>query len=184
MKTLIINGSPRKNGDTAALVAALKKNLTGSIVEISAYYDDVSPCMDCRECWRQKGCVIQDDMEKIFADDYKVVVVASPIYCSGFPGPLVNLASRFQAHYAAKRFLKDEIVYKKKAAGLILVGGGDGKPTHAISMAKWVFKHLNAELADENTVLSLNTDTLPAEHDADALRQINDLVLRLSMSNI
>jgi len=175
MKTLIINGSPRKNGDTAFLVSALKQRINGIIIEVSAYYDNINPCIDCRKCWQQKGCAIQDEMNKIYADDFDTVVIASPIYCSSFPGPLVSLASRFQAHYAAKHFLKNEIACNKKCAALILVGGGDGKPTHAINLARWIFKNINAELNDENILFSLNTNHLPAKDDANALQQINDM---------
>jgi len=56
MKTLIINGSPRKKGDTASLINILKQELTGDIVEISAYRNNIKPCNDCRSCWKVKGC--------------------------------------------------------------------------------------------------------------------------------
>lgn len=62
MKTLIINGSPRKSGDTSELITRLKKQINGEIVEISAYYSKISPCIDCRLCWKKKGCAIKDDM--------------------------------------------------------------------------------------------------------------------------
>ena len=175
MKMLIINGSPRKGGDTASLIDVLKHSLKGSISEISAYYSNISPCVDCRACWQQKGCVIQDDVAEIYSDDFDVVVIASPIYVSGLPGPLVSLASRFQAHYAAKRFLKNEISTKKKTAALLLVGGGDGTPTHAINLAKWMFKYMNADLNDESIVLLLNTDEVPAANDAEALYKIEQI---------
>jgi multimeric flavodoxin WrbA len=58
MKTLIINGSPRRNGDTSGLIEKLKKQLSGEIDEVSAYYDKIAPCVDCRQCWKKKGCAI------------------------------------------------------------------------------------------------------------------------------
>ena len=65
MKTLIINGSPRKNGDTVALIEALTQRLSGEIRVISCH-DDISPCIDCRFCWKQEGCAVQDDMQEIY----------------------------------------------------------------------------------------------------------------------
>ena len=46
MKTLIINGSPRPNGNTAALLRELKAQLEGEVLEISAFYDHIAPCLD------------------------------------------------------------------------------------------------------------------------------------------
>ena len=51
MKTLIFNGSPRKNGGTATLIHEFKKNLPGEINVVSAYQTNISPCVDCRYCW-------------------------------------------------------------------------------------------------------------------------------------
>ena len=180
MKTLIINGSPRRNGDTVFLLSELKKNINHDIVEISAYYDNIKPCVDCRVCVEKKGCVIEDDMQLIYADDFDNVVIASPIYMSNLTPPLVGLASRFQAHYCAKRFLKDAFCLKEKKAALILVGGGDGAPTEAIRLSKWVFKELNACGAEENKVLSLRTDSIPARQDADAIAKVKDIALYLN----
>lgn len=63
MKTLIINGSPRKNGDTAFLLSKLKEYIKHEIVEVRAYYDNIAPCIDCRACTKEKGCKINDGMK-------------------------------------------------------------------------------------------------------------------------
>ena len=183
MKTLIINGSPRKNGDTVALLSEFKKQIHGEVSEISAYYDKIQPCKDCRLCQKQKGCAIKDDMSKIYADDFDIVVIASPLYMSNLTGPLMSLASRFQAYYAAKHFLKDEITVRKKTAVLILVGGGDGGPEPAITLSKWMFKNMNANFSDENVVLSLHTDNLPAKDDLSAISRIDEIALQLNQIN-
>lgn len=176
MKTLIINGSPRKNGDTYVLLSELKRHLKGKIIEISAYYDNIKPCVDCRQCWVKKGCVIKDDMAKIYDDDFDIIIIASPIYMSGLTGPLVSLASRFQSYYAAKRFLGDEMDIKDKDAVLIIVGGGDGNPDKAIELAKWMFKEMKAQFDSKNIIASLHTDELPAEEDTEALAKVKEVV--------
>lgn len=172
MKTLIINGSPRKNGDTAFLLSRLKKSINHETDEISAYNDKISSCIDCRACQKKKGCTINDKMQLIYDDDFDNVVIASPLYMSNLTPPLMGIASRFQAYYCAKRFLKDEFILKKKKAALILVGGGDGGPKEAIRLSDWIFKNLHAFGYKEHTVLSLRTDYIPASQDEDAIKRV------------
>ncbi|MBQ8884412.1 MAG: flavodoxin family protein, partial [Oscillospiraceae bacterium] len=59
-KTLIFNGSPRSNGDTASLLKILTKNLDGEFKIVNCYKDKISPCVDCRKCREIDGCVIKD----------------------------------------------------------------------------------------------------------------------------
>lgn len=175
MKTLIINGSPRENGDTARLIRELKTYLHGEVRELSAYYGGISPCIDCRACRRVKGCVISDGMQAVYADDFDNVVIASPVYMSGLPGPMVSLASRFQAYYSAKRFLRDKITLKAKRAALILVGGGDGSPEEAKRLAGWMFKEMNACFDEQHSAMSLHTDCVPADKNEKALADVRKI---------
>ena len=48
MKTLIFNGSPRKNGETAYMIRTLQENLGGDFKVVNAYRADIRPCIDCR----------------------------------------------------------------------------------------------------------------------------------------
>lgn len=48
MKTLIFNGSPRKNGETAYMIRTLQENLGGDFKVVNAYGADIRPCIDCR----------------------------------------------------------------------------------------------------------------------------------------
>ena len=181
MKTLIINGSPRKNGDTAALISELRKYLDGEIVEVSAYRDKISPCIDCRWCFKIRGCVIRDDMDIVYADDYTNLVIASPIYTSLLSGPVVSLASRFQCYYGAKRFQNKPIERRPKLGAVILVGGGDGSHVPALNFAKVMLRYMNASFDEENFALSHNTDNIPAADDANALEKIREIAARLNM---
>ncbi len=183
MKTLIINASPRKDGHTASLVALLKARLQGETVEISAFRDNISPCIDCRSCWTNKGCAIRDDMDKIYADDFDAVVLATPVHMSNVPGPLISLASRFQAYYAARRFLNDPFAVRKKTGVLLMVGGGDGGIEEAVRSAKIILRILKADLPDENAVFSLNTDVLAAKDDEAAVKKINEIANRINAAH-
>lgn len=175
MKTLIINGSPRKNGDTAYLLSKLKEDINHETIEIFAYYDDIKPCIDCRACKNKKGCVINDKMKLIYDGNFDNVIIASPLYISNLTPPLMGIASRFQAFYCAKRFLKDEFVMKEKKAALILVGGGDGGPERAIGLSQWIFKKLNAMDFENHMAFSLKTDDIPAMEDKKAIKRVKEI---------
>ncbi|MCL2080881.1 MAG: flavodoxin family protein [Oscillospiraceae bacterium] len=177
MKTLIINGSPRKNGDTAFLISKLKEFIEHETIEISAYYDNINPCIDCRACKVKKGCAINDKMKLVYDGDFDNVVIASPLYMSNLTSPLIGIASRFQAFYCAKRFLKDEFILREKKAALILVGGGDGGPERAIGLSQWIFKKLNARGFENHMVFSLKTDDIPAMKDKEAIKRVQEIAL-------
>ncbi len=176
MKTLIIHGSPRKNGDSSSLAGVLKNHLSGEIVELSAYRDNISPCIDCRYCAKHGVCRIQDDMQVIYGDDFDRVVIASPVYMGSLPGPMVSLGSRFQANFAAKYFLKKSIVIREKPAALILTGGGKGKADEAIRLGTQLLRRMGG--FDIQIITSLDTDEVPAIDDAEAVEKLRELAER------
>lgn len=181
MKTLIINGSPIKNGNTSFLVNELKRNLKGEIAEISAYCDGIAPCIACDYCRQNSQCSIHDKMDVIYADDFDNVVIASPVHMSNLTAPLVSISSRLQVYYNSKRFLNNKINPRKKDGILILTGGGDGRADCAIAAAEVMFKLLNAAHPAQNNVFSLNTDKLPASEDVEAINKIKEIGERINV---
>lgn len=174
-KTLIINGSPRSDGDTAALIKELKKHLRGEIIELSAFRSNIAPCVDCRGCWETAKCVVKDDMSIIYNDDFDNVVLASPVYFMSLPGPVLSLLSRFQPQHAAEYFLNMPLKLRPKKSGLILTAGGKGNEAGAHHHIRVLFKMLNAAGYEEHSVKSLKTDTLPASQDTAALESTKAL---------
>ena len=181
MKTLIINASPRKNGNTAFLINELKRGLKGDITEISAYYDGIAPCIACDYCRENAQCSIHDKMDVIYADDFDNVVIASPVHMSNLSGPLVSIAGRLQAYYNLKRFFKNKRNIRKKEGILILTGGGDGSADCAVMSAEVMFKLLNAAHPEQNNIFSLNTDKLPASEDTEAIKKIKEIAVKLNI---
>ena len=176
LKTLIINGSPRKNGDTVSLINKLTEQLTGDYKIFDAYYSDISPCIDCRYCWENAGCSINDEMSKIY--DYIVdcdnVVLASPIYFSQPTGKLLNICSRFQTYFASKHFRNQVPLIKSKKGAVILVGGGDGNPQKAYETLCGVLNHINTTEIYE-LVGSFNTNEIPAIEDDNVITEIKNM---------
>mgnify|MGYP001624099009 CR=1 FL=1 len=176
MKTLILNGSPHKNGDTAYMVSKIKEKLDGEFEEIYLYDENIKPCIDCRYCWKQEGCSIKDGMEKIYKDNYDVLILASPVYMYNMTPPMFNMVTRLNWIWSNQYFLNKEIVFKKKRGILVLAGGGSGEPRHALDMAKLVFKFLNADFdMEKDYIYSLHTNEIPAKED----KQIEEMIKKL-----
>ena len=99
MKVLVLNGSPRPNGDTAFVLEALKSRFPhGTEFEtLNAYDSDIQPCNDCRYCRENEGCSIRDRMDNLWKDDYDILVLASPLYMSFVTPPLFSIISRLNA---------------------------------------------------------------------------------------
>lgn len=181
MKTLIINASPRKNGNTSFFIEELKRGLKGDITEISAYYDGIAPCIACDYCRENAQCSIHDKMDVIYADDFDIIVIGSPVHMSNLSGPLISIAGRLQVYYNSKRFLNNKINPRKKEGILILTGGGDGSADCAVAAAEVMFKLLNAAHLEQNNVFSLNTDKLPAYQDAEAIKKIKEIAEKINV---
>lgn len=150
MKTLIFNGSPKKNGDTEALINEMMKYLNGE-VKILSFHDNISPCIDCRHCWSSPGCSINDKMGEIYPylEECDNIIVASPIWFSELSGILLNMASRLQTYFAAGYFRKEEMKLKKKNSVLILAGAQKGTETKARSTAHTFLKYIAALLSSQ-----------------------------------
>lgn len=174
-KTLILNGSPRVNGNTAVLIAELKKHLKGEVIELSAFRSDIAPCVDCRGCWTTAKCVVKDEMQVIYDDDFDNVVIASPVYFSTLPGQMLSLISRLQPWHAATFFIKKPLELRPKKSAAILTAGGKGNQDNAQHHMSACFKMLNAQGFREHIVCSPKTDTYPASEDKNALADVAKL---------
>ncbi|MGN1217280.1 MAG: flavodoxin family protein [Phocaeicola sp.] len=163
MKTLIINGSPRDKGDTSSLVKIVTDNLIGEHRVLNSYRCNVSACLDCRFCWDNAGCTINDEMQEIY--DYIQVcdniLIASPIYFSELTGKLLDVGSRLQTYFCARFFRKENPIMKPKKGAVILVGGGDGHMDKPYTTACTLLHHMNCYDIHE-AVCCHNTNIRPA----------------------
>ena len=177
MKTLIFNGSPRKNGDTAGLLKLFTDRLSGEYKIVDAYRCNISPCLDCRYCQKRSGCAVKDEMQEVYEylKDCDNVLIASPVYFSELTGKMLDVGSRLQMYYCGKRFRKEEGGLKPKKGAVLLVGGGDGKPEKAYETAKTLLKLMNCKEIHE-LICSHNTDTVPAIEDAHAVAGVERMV--------
>jgi len=177
MKTLIFNGSPRKDGDTVSLINKVIENLNGEYKIINAYDCRIRPCIDCRYCWENAGCCINDEMQEVYdyIQECDNVLMASPIYFSELTGALLNVGSRLQTYFCARFFRKEKPIGKSKKGAVIIVGGGDGNVEKAYDTACCLLHHMNAyDILP--AVISYNTNERPAAEDKAAFAGVNEIV--------
>jgi multimeric flavodoxin WrbA len=84
-KIIILVGSPRREGNSAALAEAIADGAAGAEVEMVYLHGmKIAPCNACEACHRPeaKGCIINDDMDQLYPklEAADAIVFASPIY--------------------------------------------------------------------------------------------------------
>jgi multimeric flavodoxin WrbA len=132
MKIVTILGSPRKRGNTAAVLQAFEELVAPehAVERINITDYRVEGCRGCDVCQDrldEPGCLQKDDavrlLERILAAD--AVVYACPVYCWSFPAQLKALMDR---HYCLVKWQAGEVVaalMKGKRAALLVTCGGD-----------------------------------------------------------
>ena len=169
---LIFNGSTKIYGDTVSLIDEFASRLKGEIKSIS-FQNNISPCVDCRYCWKNIGCAIKDEMQDIY-EHIKTcdnIVIASPIWFSSISGPLLNLASRVQSLFAAGYFQKKQILLKEKKGVIIIVGAQPETIDIPTQTVLAIMRYLNVHRPSVQKIYSVDTNNLPACEDKAALEQ-------------
>ena len=147
MKILILNGSPRPNGNTAAMVRAYAEGASeaGHTVHIvNVCQKKIAGCLACEYCHTKGGgsihrpggkCIQQDDMQEVYPllEEAEMIVLASPIYYHSFSGQLQCAINRIYALDKPKKLRK---------AALILSSGSDLVYSGAIFEYQNSFLHL------------------------------------------
>ena len=102
MKILVLNGSPRPNGNTAGMIKTLKQAAEDKghkVLVFNVCGMNIKGCLACEYC-HGKGhgqCVQKDDMQTIYKElnDTEMLVLAAPIYYHGISGQLKCVIDRF-----------------------------------------------------------------------------------------
>ena len=99
MNVLMINGSPRKDGNTTIAVNEMVKVFESENVEVEVVQVgtmDIRGCIACGSCHKTGKCVFDDIVNtihsKLAAADG--VVIASPVYYASANGSLISLLDR------------------------------------------------------------------------------------------
>lgn len=100
MKVLMINGSPRANGNTSIALKEMEKVFLKNGIETETVQvggKDIRGCMGCGFCFKNGKCAIDDIVNNSLAekfDECDGLVVGSPVYYAAANGTLVSLLDR------------------------------------------------------------------------------------------
>ena len=102
MKVLLINGSPRKEGNTATALAEVEKQLTKEGIESEIVWIGNKPIRGCAACGQctAKGlgrCVFDDDICNKISEKFaeaNALIVGSPVYYGQPNGALLSVIQR------------------------------------------------------------------------------------------
>lgn len=129
MKVIGINGSPRKDGNTAILIQTVFSELNRQGIDtemISLSGQNIRGCTACRACMKLKNkqCIMTDDffnvcLGKMIAADG--IILGSPVYSAGVTSQIKAVIDRASIVLAANRGL---LKYKVGAAVIAARRGG------------------------------------------------------------
>lgn len=114
---LILSGSPRKNGNSEALVQRFAAGAAeaGHTVEIIRLQEKkIGYCVNCDSCRRNHSdCVICDDAQEIVqkALDCDVIVLATPVYFYNVTAQMKTMIDRFYAREHEFWSLPEKVCY-------------------------------------------------------------------------
>lgn len=99
MKVLIINGSPKNDGNTAIAIGEMVKKFEEEGIETEIMHiggKDIRGCMACQKCFKDGKCVFDDVVneaaEKLAKADG--LVLASPVYYASANGTIISFLDR------------------------------------------------------------------------------------------
>ncbi len=103
-KIVILNGSPRKTGNTSALIKAFTEGAESAGNTVTTFFLDGMNIHGCKGCFGGHSsqacpCVQKDDMDKIYpaVKESDVVVLATPLYYWNMSGQIRTAIDRLFA---------------------------------------------------------------------------------------
>jgi multimeric flavodoxin WrbA len=150
-----ISSSPREGGNSDLLLDELLRGAEegGCTVEkIRLAEKKIIPCTQCDHCQQDGSCVLEDDMDEIYAriENSDWLVLASPIYFMAHCAQAKLVIDRCQVFWARKYILKKPVVpgvHGPRRGVFVSVGATHGSKVFAgvkVTM-KWFFDSLDME---------------------------------------
>lgn len=152
---LIIQGSPRPDGNSSILAgwakeAALECGRTVSVIFPDAL--EIHPCIGCYQCYNTGTCTFDDDMTGVLnaIRDAECIVLCTPVYTTTVPAGLKALIDRCQAFHADLALFSGRTGSKTRGC-LLAVAGRKGREnfTGTQEVARAFFGNLKISLSGE-----------------------------------
>jgi multimeric flavodoxin WrbA len=99
LKVLMLNGSPRKDGNTAIALKEMEKIFQAEGIDVETVQvgnQAVRGCISCYSCKKNGKCIFDDQVNQVASkfQDADGLVVASPVYYGSANGTLVSFLDR------------------------------------------------------------------------------------------
>lgn len=157
-KIVILNGSPRRNGNTSALVKAFTEGAESAGNTVTEFFLDSMDIHGCKGCFgghssQECPCVQKDDMAQIYpaVKDCDVIVLATPLYYWNMSGQIRMAIDRL---FALEEGDGNLLRGHGRASALLMAAEGKGFEDvlsyydHLMEHLKW--KNLGHVLAGGN----------------------------------
>lgn len=181
-RALIINGSPRKHGNTAWVSDRVfemfqNKGIETTMVSAAQLKSLNNGCIGCKGCQASKEylCVFKDDVQPVVASmpQYQYVIFATPIY---FFGPTAQTKLVLDRMYSLMKANEDGSFrhpFKGTKFGLVLTSGGP--EDHGCDLTAEMFRRTAGYFGDafEKLVVT-ECFYVPEEYDEKEEKRIRD----------
>jgi multimeric flavodoxin WrbA len=175
MKTVILFGSPRKDGNTRQLVDAFTTAVRSKQHDIRLLYlndMNIRPCQGCMGCMESGVCRINDDMRDVskYIMESDLIVYATPVYWFAPSGQLKLAIDRCVAFFDKEY---NSRIKGKKAITLMSCADQDsGTFQPAVDMFKKTFETLGVEYLGGVQASGCQEKASVAEETLDAARSL------------
>lgn len=121
MKVLIINGSPRINGNTTIAINELEKVFKENNIEYNTFQignKAIRGCIACGYCYKNQKCVFNDDVNEIakYLEEADGIIVATPVYYASANGTLISFLDRlfYSTHFDKRMKVGASVVVARR----------------------------------------------------------------------
>lgn len=121
MKVLIINGSPRINGNTTIAINELEKVFKENNIEYNTFQignKAIRGCIACGYCYTNQKCVFNDDVNEIakYFEEADGIIVATPVYYASANGTLISFLDRlfYSTHFDKRMKVGASVVVARR----------------------------------------------------------------------
>lgn len=121
MKVLLLNGSPRPNGNTARALKEVADTLMGEGIEVEVIHVGHLPirgCVACGTCYTKGACVFDDIVNELAPklEACDGLVIGSPVYYASANGTLISLLDRlfYSTHFDKRMKVGASVVVARR----------------------------------------------------------------------
>ena len=147
---LVLTGSPRKNGNTNAMVSAFKTTSNANGHEVTVFNtttNRIKGCVACDTCWSKgTACSFTDGFTELepLLEQADMLVMASPLYFFGFTSQLKAAIDKLYA------YIKDSTKRPLKITDALLLTCGGTDDENEFSGLVNTYKHICSYLKWNN----------------------------------